>query len=83
MPSEVRPIDLFSVILRVMASASTGILRSWTAEVLHPGQFPSKGGVVVACARIAWTTELSLIGVASFGESRWILPRCLTCLVRQ
>ena len=66
LPSEIRPIDVFSVILRVMASATTGILRTWIATVLHPGQFASKGGVVIACAKIEWITELSLVGVREF-----------------
>ena len=62
-PLQIRPIDVYSVILRVHASAATTIIKPWLATVLHPGQKASRGGVVVACARIAWLTECSLVSI--------------------
>ena len=35
-------------------------------SLLHPGQFASKGGVLDACSTIAWTSELSLLGLRAF-----------------
>ena len=62
LPHEVRPIDVFSVILRIHATAATRQLLPWTREVLHPGQYASRGGILVALSGIAFATELSLIG---------------------
>ena len=64
-PGDIRPIDIFSVILRVIASATTGMLRYWTTSVLHPGQLASRGGVLMACAKIAWLSEVSLLGLCT------------------
>ena len=64
--ADVRPIDVFSVILRVMASATTIQLRHWVGVTLHPGQYAFNGGVLAACARIAWVTELSYLGLCAF-----------------
>ena len=66
LPHEIRPIDLFSVILRIHATAATRLLLPWTREVLHPGQFASRGGILVALSGIALATELSLIGVRDY-----------------
>ena len=63
-PNEIRPIDLFSVLLRLHATATTRQLIPWTRQVLHPGQLASTGGVLVAVSRIAWYSELSLVGIA-------------------
>ena len=79
LPRDVRPIDLFSVILRVIASAATGLLRHWKTCVLHPGQYASRGGVVVACAKIAWATEVSMVGLSTVWAFLWTLPKCSTC----
>ena len=66
LPGDVRPIDLFSVILHILASATTGQLRYWTICVMHPGQYATQGGVLLACARIAWASETSLLGLRHF-----------------
>ena len=64
-PKDVRPIDIFSVIMRIYATATTRIVKPWAQMVLHPGQHATQGGVLVAVARIAWQTELSLAKVSS------------------
>ena len=58
---EVRPIDLFSVILRVVSSAAYAVARPWTCTVLHPSQYATQGGAIVAASRIALRTELTLL----------------------
>ena len=62
-PGDTRPIDVFSVLLRILATATTGQLYTWKMDVLHPGQCATKGGVVRACASLAWETECSLLGI--------------------
>ena len=64
--SEVRPIDVYSVLMRTYAKAAVCQLVSWKPKVLHPGQLASKGGVLMACAKIAWCTECSLLGLYEF-----------------
>ena len=65
LPMEIRPIDLFSVVMRIHASAATTIVKPWALKVLHPGQYATQGGVLVAVSRIAWNSERSLTGCAS------------------
>ena len=55
--ADLRPIDIFSMIWRVVASAQSAMLRVWTANVLHPMQFASRGGTLAALARIGATCE--------------------------
>ena len=61
-PGDTRPIDVFSVLRRIYATATTGQLYTWKMDVLHPGQCATKGGVFRACASLAWETECSLLG---------------------
>ena len=69
-PQDVRLIDLFSVLLRLHATAATKQLIPWSITVLHPRQYASRGGVLVAVSGIAYVTELSLIGAVDvFGIS--------------
>ena len=56
-PQDVRPIDLFSVLLRLHATAATRQLIPWTRTVLHPGQYALKGEVLVAVSGIAFVTH--------------------------
>ena len=65
LPMEIRPIDLFSVVMRIHASAATTIVKPWALKVLHPGQYATQGGVLVAVSRIAWNSERSLTGCAT------------------
>ena len=60
-PKEVHPIDLFSVILRVVSSATYVLARPWACAVLHPSQFATQGGAIVAASKIALRTELTLL----------------------
>ena len=64
-PKDVRPIDVFSVLMRVPATASTRMVKPWARQVLHPGQYATQGGVLMALGKIAWDTELSLVGCRS------------------
>ena len=61
-PDQIRPIDLFSAILRVLSSATFCIIRPWAFQVLHPSQLASQGGAWKAAAKIALLTELSVLG---------------------
>ena len=61
LPNEVRPIDLFSAPMKIHSTAATSLLRPWTLRVLHPSQFASKGGVLLAASKIAWLSETSLV----------------------
>ena len=49
--------------MRIYSTATTGQRTSWKREALHPTQFASVGEVLAACARIAWVTETSLVGI--------------------
>ena len=62
-PLQIRPIDVFSAILRVQASALVLNLKSWALKVLSPTQFASSGGTWKACAQIAWKTEKAWFGI--------------------
>ena len=66
LPSDIRPIDVFSVLLRIHATAAISQIRSWTPQVLHPGQYASRKGVLVACANIAWMSGGSLVQCLDF-----------------
>ena len=64
-PKDVRRIDVFSVLMRVHATASTRLVKPWARQVLHPGQYATQGGVLMALGKLAWDTELSLVGCRS------------------
>ena len=69
-PSSTRPIDVFSVLLRVFSTATSTLLRDWTPHVLRPCQMAAKGGVIQASARIALLTEGSYLQLyPTFGLS--------------
>ena len=59
-PEQLRPIDLFSAIMRVFSSAAFAIVRPWAMNVLHKDQCASKGGTFGGAARVALLTELAL-----------------------
>ena len=52
-PGDVRPIDLYSALMRVYASATYNILQPWARTVLNPHQFATTGGALSAVSRIA------------------------------
>ena len=58
-PRDVRPIDLFSVLLRLVSSATYNLIRPWMQRVLHPNQHATTSGALQAAAKIAWRTEQS------------------------
>ena len=59
-PGDVRPIDLYSALMRVYASATYSILQPWARAVLNPCQFATTGGALSAVSSIALRTELAL-----------------------
>ena len=63
---DIRPIDIFSVLMRIVSSATYRLVRSWAMRVLHPDQYATQGGAVLATCRLAWATELSWVGVRTF-----------------
>ena len=62
-PKDVRPIDLFSVVLRVLSSATYQLLKPWTSQVLHPNQHATNQGALYVASKIAWRTEQSWAGL--------------------
>ena len=39
-------------------------LKPWVMRIQHPAQHALSGGVVLACSRIAWTTECAQVGLS-------------------
>ena len=60
---ELRPIDVFSVILRIHSIALVNALRPWTLRIQHKAQHALSGGVLAACGKLAWTTECAALGL--------------------
>ena len=50
--SEIRPIDIFSVVLRVFSSGTAALLKEWLRLVLNKGQLAAKGGAQLALSMI-------------------------------
>ena len=57
---DVRPIDLFSVLLRILSSAAYNLAKPWACAVLHPNQCATQGGIIHALSRVALQTECAL-----------------------
>ena len=55
--TDLRPIDIYSMIWRLVAAAQCAMLRTWKAAVLHPTQFASRGGTLEALSRVGATCE--------------------------
>ena len=64
-PGELRPIDVFSAILRVRATALVNALRPWTLRIRQPAQHVFSAGVVTACSKIALATERASLGLCT------------------
>ena len=62
-PLQIRPMDVFSCLLRTHASVLVLNLRRWSEKVLLKSQYASSGGVLAAVASIAWRTELAYLGL--------------------
>ena len=62
-PATIRPIDLFSCLLRVISSCAYTIARPWALHTLHPCQHATNGGTFPATAKLALRTELAVAGL--------------------
>ena len=62
-PSNVRPIDTYSTIMRVFSRAVCNVSIQWKANVFHPAQRAIQGGIGVAVAKIAYRTEVALLNL--------------------
>ena len=60
-PRQVRPIDVFSILLRLVSSVACANLRSWTRQITHSTQTATHGGISRALACLAvWTESVIL-----------------------
>ena len=62
-PWEVRPVDIFSIILRCISSVQMDQLKEWRAKILHKGRAAMRGGTLEAIARITYMTEACTYGL--------------------
>ena len=65
LPQQIRPIDIYSMILRAMATAQVRHLRPWLRHVLHPNQYSSFGGAREAAAMMNIFAEKTLAKIGS------------------
>ena len=59
-PANIRPLDIFSTLLRIQASAETGALKWWLGQVLHPSQYAYSRGTLASVARLTQISETIL-----------------------
>ena len=57
LPSSLRPIDVFSVVLRSVARMHTASLIDWKVAIIHEGQHATHGGTPPALARMTALVE--------------------------
>ena len=62
LPSQVRPIDIFSQVVRIVSSAQVQVLKGWMRQVLSPSQHATIGGISQAVGRLAFATEACASG---------------------
>ena len=62
--ADLRPIDIFSMIWRVVASAQSAMLRESKSKILHPMPLASRGGTLAALKMIGATCEGILWGTS-------------------
>ena len=79
-PSEVRPIDVFSMVLRVISSAVTRGIRPWVVQVTHPSQLSSQGGVQLAAATMTVFAETAIRGDAPVWGLSLDFKKLFNCL---
>ena len=60
LPSDTRPIDVHSVLVRVVASFLALNLRCWLSNLVHESQMATGSGVLAAAGRLALYTEIAL-----------------------
>ena len=58
-PGPLRPIDVFGQISRLLSSVRAKLLKEWASECLAGTQFASRGGIMKAVARIAFSVSLN------------------------
>ena len=63
-PDNFRPIDVFSLVLRLITSAQVAAIRPWLSKVLHRSKFASDRGAVSASAELHVIAESVLHGGA-------------------
>ena len=69
-PEDIRPIDVFSTLLRVHSSRLCLMLKPWLKEVTHKSQTSTHGGILNALAALAaWTEATQLDGVSVYAFS--------------
>ena len=59
-PNQVRPIDVFSTLLRATSSCLCAMLRTWIRQVTHKSQIATHGGILHALTEMACWTECVL-----------------------
>ena len=60
-PQDIRPIDLYSGLIRTYSSATYNLLKWWSRQVLHQQQYASQGGILLAISKFALRAELSAL----------------------
>ena len=61
--SDIRPVDIFSVILRGLASVQMDLPYTWRCTVLHKDQCAMRHGTIQPIAKITYMTEAIAYGV--------------------
>ena len=57
LPSDMRPLDVYSAIMRAIARMHTTSIMSWKKMVIHEGRYSSHGGTGPALARLTCVVE--------------------------
>ena len=60
LPSDIRPIDIHSVLVRAYSSALTAQLKPWLREIVHPTQVVTMSGLFTELGRLSIWTECAL-----------------------
>ena len=58
--SDARPIDVCSLLVRALSSVQVASLALWRKRVIHPSQFATHKGTLVACAHMGYVCEAAL-----------------------
>ena len=59
-PGQVRPIDVFSTLLRLVSTCLCALLRIWLRQVTHDSQTATHGGILHSVTALAFWTECTL-----------------------
>ena len=52
-----RPIDVYSMLIRLLAATRIAALRWWINQVRHPSQYATQGGIIKAASKLGALTE--------------------------